>query len=132
MHTFTFCHLDCLSITQLFDRIEDVINTMVDEEVKCELIYDLGLVWDSVFQLMGHQVRTTQQGQQKRNYIDALDESTAFLTVDWSQKVLPQKFREGQSPYFGKKGMSLLVGTFAFKAPSQGEEPIIVLLFTDM
>ena len=132
MLTFTFCHLDCLSITQLFDRVEDVINTMVDEEVKRELIYDLGLVWDSVFQLMGHQVRATQHGQQKRKYIDVLDESTAFLTVDWSQKVLPQQFREGQSSYFGKKGMSLLVGTFVFKAPSQGEEPIIVLLFTDM
>ena len=35
---------------------------------------------------MGHQVRATQQEQQKRKYIDALDESTDFLTVDWSQK----------------------------------------------
>ena len=46
MLAFTCCHLDCLSITQLFDRVEDVINTMIDEEVKRELIYDLGLAWD--------------------------------------------------------------------------------------
>ena len=83
--------------------------------------------WDSVFQLMGHQVRATQQEQQKRKYIGALDESTPFLTVDRSQKILPQQFREGQSSYFGKKGMNLLVGTFIVKVPPQGEKSITVL-----
>lgn len=67
---------------------------------------------------MGHRVRAAQQEQQKMNYINQMDEATAFLTVDWSQKILPQQFREGQSSYFGKKGMSVLVGSFAFKEPS--------------
>ncbi|CAF4591160.1 unnamed protein product [Rotaria sp. Silwood2] len=67
---------------------------------------------------MCHRVRAAQQEIQKKKYIDQMDETTAFLTVDWSQKILPQQFREGQTAYFGKKGMSLLVGSFVFKDPS--------------
>ena len=39
----------------------------------------------------------------------------AFATFDWAQKVLPQEHREGQSKYFGKSGMSLLIGSFLWK-----------------
>jgi hypothetical protein len=87
-------------------------------------MYDFKTVWDAIFQLMAHRIRAAQQEQQKKKYLDEIDDTTAFLTVDWSQKILPQQFREGQSSYFGKKGMSLLVGSFAFKAPSEGEELI--------
>ena len=39
----------------------------------------------------------------------------AFAIFDWAQKVLPQEHREGQSRYFGKSGMSLLIGSFLWK-----------------
>lgn len=38
-----------------------------------------------------------------------------FCTFDWAQKILPQEYRESQKKYFGKKGMSLLVGSFVWK-----------------
>ncbi|CAF4613272.1 unnamed protein product [Rotaria socialis] len=110
----TFCQ-DCILIAELFDQIENSIHTIVDKEARDELLYDLTLVWESIFQLMGHRIRAVQQEQQKKKYIEEMDATTAFLTVDWSQKILPQQFKEGQSSYFGKRGMSLLVGSFAFK-----------------
>ena len=94
---------------------------IADQEAKDELLYDFQLAWDSIFQLMGHRIRAAQQEQQKKQYLEDMDQETAFLTVDWSQKVLPQQFREGQSSYFGKKGMSVLVGSFVFKMPSKGK-----------
>ena len=39
----------------------------------------------------------------------------AFCTFDWGQKILPQEFREKQSTYFGKKEMSVLVGSIVWK-----------------
>jgi len=63
----------------------------------------------------------------KRRNINELDNTTAFLTVDWSQKVLPQQFREGQSSYFGKRDMSLLVGCFVFKGVSEGKKHKLIL-----
>lgn len=114
-------HLDCLLVCKLFDKIEDCIRMVDDEETKEELLYDYKLIWNSVFELMAHRIRTAQQDQQKSIYLDKLDDSTAFLTVDWSQKILPQEFREGQASYFGKRGMSLLVGSFALRESSSGK-----------
>jgi hypothetical protein len=121
------CHLECISVAEMFDQIEDAINTIAVEETKGELLYDFKLALDSVFQLMGHRIRAAQQEHQKEKYLGEMDETTAFLTVDWSQKILPQQFREGQSSYFGKKGMSVLVGSFLFKQPSDSKRHKIIL-----
>lgn len=115
-------YLDCMLIAELFDEIEDAINIIFDQETRGELLYDLKQVWDSVFQLMAHRIRAVQQEEQKKKYLEVMDGTTAFLTVDWSQKILPQQFREGQSAYFGKSGMSLLVGSFAFKEPPKSKK----------
>jgi hypothetical protein len=119
--------LDCLSIVIFFDQIEDIINTILDEVLKVELMYDFNMVRDTIVQLMAHRLRAAQQEKQKKLYIDQIDENTAFLTVDWSQKILPQQFREGQSLYFGKRGMSLLVGSFVLKESSYAKELDIIL-----
>ncbi|CAF5030953.1 unnamed protein product, partial [Rotaria sp. Silwood1] len=48
-----------------------------------------------------------------------MDDDEAFCTFDWGQKILPQEHREAQSAYFGKKGMSVLVGSFVWKDSAQ-------------
>ncbi|CAF3292691.1 unnamed protein product [Rotaria sp. Silwood2] len=42
----------------------------------------------------------------------------AFSTFDWGQKILPQEYRESQKKYFGKKGMSVFIGSFVWKNDS--------------
>ena len=117
-------------VAELFDAIDDRIRTIIDEETRDELLYDFQLVWESIFQLMAHRLRAAQQEQKKKSYIDQMDDTTAFLTVDWSQKILPQQFREGQSAYFGKKGMSLLVGSFLFRETLKSKQKIVTQLMS--
>ena len=74
--------LDCYLLFQLFDRIEDYVHTTADQEAKDELLYDFQFVWDSIFQLMGHRIRAAQQEQQKKRYLEEIDQETVFLTVD--------------------------------------------------
>ncbi|CAF1474480.1 unnamed protein product, partial [Rotaria sordida] len=100
----------CLSVFVLFDQIEDYINTITDQEMKDEILYDFKMSWDSIFELMGHKIRATQQEQQKQQYINEMDETTAFLTIDWAQKILPQQFREGQSFEYGGGIKHLKIG----------------------
>ena len=46
-----------------------------------------------------------------------MDEDEAFCTFDWGQKSLPQKHRETQTIYFGKKKeCRFLWGSFVWKA----------------
>lgn len=109
--------VDCYGIFALFDEIENYISTITDQELREELMYDFEISWNSIFELMAHKLPAAQQEEEKRLYINQMDEFTAFLTIDWAQKILPQEFREGQSSYYGKKGMSVLVGSFLFKMP---------------
>ena len=44
-----------------------------------------------------------------------MEEDEAFCTFDLGSKILPQQYREAQSAYFGKKRISVLVGSFIWK-----------------
>ena len=107
--------LDCKAIAQLLDDIENAISREKDQDTKNEYLYDFGQARESIAELFRHRVRAVQQDTAKAQFIRTMDTSTAYHTIDWAQKYLPQTFREGQSAYFGKKGMSGLVGSFCFR-----------------
>lgn len=77
-------------------------------------MYNFQLARESIFEMFRHRIRTVQQDAAKARTLASMSKTTAFETIDWAQKILPQSFREGQTAYFGKKGMSALVGSFTF------------------
>ncbi|CAF1545057.1 unnamed protein product [Adineta ricciae] len=106
--------LGCLHVGYLFDDIENLIDQEPDEENRNELKYDFGLAIEHIYEMFRHRIRTVQQDLVKSKMLSSMPNTTAFHTIDWAQKILPQWFREGQTAYFGKKGMSALVGSFIF------------------
>ncbi|CAF3125343.1 unnamed protein product [Rotaria sp. Silwood2] len=104
----------CLNVGQLFDDIEKLIQQEPDEENRNELKYDFDLAVEHIYEMFRHRTRTVQQDTVKSKTLSSMSNTTAFHTIDWAQKILPQCFREGQAAYFGKKGMSALVGSFVF------------------
>ena len=53
-----------------------------------------------------HLLRSLNQDQARLDAIDDLDESSVLLVEDWGIKFLPRKYRESQSDWFGKRGLS--------------------------
>ena len=53
-----------------------------------------------------HQLRTVRQDQARLDALDLLDERTVLLVNDWAMKFIPQKYRESQADWFGKRGIS--------------------------
>ena len=53
-----------------------------------------------------HLVRTVRQDQARFDALDLLDERTVLLVNDWAMKFIPQKYRESQADWFGKRGIS--------------------------
>ena len=84
-------------------------------EIKIEAQYDFENAVQHIIEWSRHNLRATQQNTAKNNIISKIGSDEAFCTFDWGQKVLPQEYQEGQSTYFGKKGMSVLVGSFLWK-----------------
>jgi len=112
-HT-TMCP-DCVNIILTLDEINEKINKIVDAELKCETKYDFENASQHIIEWSRHNLRAACQNDAKNKIISKMKDDEAFCTFDWGQKILPQEYRESQSTYFGKKGMSVLVGSFVWK-----------------
>ena len=53
-----------------------------------------------------HLLRSAHQDQARLDVIDALEQETVFIVNDWAMKFLPQRYRESQTDWFGKLGIS--------------------------
>ena len=53
-----------------------------------------------------HIVRTFNQDQPRLDFLDLLDNETVLIVNDWAMKFLPQRYRESQCDWFGKRGIS--------------------------
>ena len=51
-------------------------------------------------------LRSAHQDQARLDVIDALNQETVFIVNDWAMKFLPQRYRESQADWFGKRGIS--------------------------
>ena len=54
-----------------------------------------------------HLLRAVRQVQARLDVLDVLDDSAVLITQDWAMNFLPQKYRESQSDWFGKRGIFL-------------------------
>ncbi len=117
----TMCS-DCINIIVTLDEISEKINKIADEELKCETKYDFEHASQHIIEWSRHNLRAACQNDGKNKIISQMRDDEAFCTFDWGQKILPQEFRESQSAYFGKRGMSVLVGSFVWKKSSENAE----------
>ena len=53
-----------------------------------------------------HQLRSLQQDKARATALESLDESAVLITQDWAMKWLPQRYRETQTDWFSKRGIS--------------------------
>jgi hypothetical protein len=109
---------DCINIILTLDEIDHKINKIIDEEIKRETKHDYENASQHIIEWSRHNLRAAQQNDAKNKIISQMGDDEAFCTFDWGQKILPQEYRESQSTYFGKKGMSVLVGSFVWKNSS--------------
>lgn len=108
---------DCINIIVTLDEINQKIQKITDKDIEREARFDFENSSEHIVEWSRHNLRAARQDTEKKSIISQMDEVEAFCTFDWSQKILPQEYREAQSTYFGKKGMSVLVGSFFWKNP---------------
>ena len=97
----TICK-DYLNVMLTLDEIEDKITGIHNEELRREIAYDFENTVLHIHGWFRHNVRASQQSHRKIKIISNMLFNEAFAAFDWSQKVLSQEHREGQSSYFGK------------------------------
>ena len=66
-------------------------------------------------------VRSINQEEAKQDALKSEDPQSAILIMDWAMKFLQIKFREKQSEWFGKRGLSWHISTLITKNVDSGK-----------
>ena len=53
-----------------------------------------------------HILRSINQDDARLDIVHGLDSSSMLVVLDWAMKFIPRKYRESQSDWFGKRGLS--------------------------
>ncbi|XP_052676632.1 uncharacterized protein LOC128158002 [Crassostrea angulata] len=69
----------------------------------------------AIKELKAHVLRSKNQGRARTNVTENLGDGDLFLVADWAMKFLPRKFREGQTDWFGKRGINWHIAVCATK-----------------
>ena len=88
---------------------------MTNPDSQAEAKYDFENASEHIIEWLRHNLHAAQQDFEKKKIIPEMEIDEAFGTFDWDQKILPQEYRELQKKYFGKKGMSVFIGSFVWK-----------------
>ena len=97
---------DCESLREVIHEIQSSISEysskINDKEKEDDLRYEAGIAeeWKA------HIMRAQNQEQSKQNILFSLQEYEVFIILDWAMKFTQMKFREKQSEWFGKRGIS--------------------------
>ena len=103
---------DCNNILFVMEAVQKIVNENSENQ---ELQYDIEVAIEAIFDYIKHLMRDAQQKNAKEFAFSHISETVGFWLKDFSQKVLPVKFREGQKDYYGRRGMSLHIDVFFTK-----------------
>ena len=96
------CH-DCQNMIELFSQVKNICYLEKNKEICKYLLYVVNNYEEDVTLYWKHIIRDCQQEKAKGDTLQNLGDKGIFWIKDWSQKILPRKFREPQQDYFVKK-----------------------------
>ncbi|KAL9961192.1 hypothetical protein ACROYT_G030092 [Oculina patagonica] len=115
-------NLRCDMCEDLNDAMNDVERqicessaSLYSKEYEEDLLYDFGHARTDIIQWKAHVLRSVNQDTAKHDVIRNLNESTVLVVMDWAMKFLQMKYREKQTDWYAKRGISWHVSTVIFK-----------------
>ena len=98
----------CDTLTATLSSIEKelVEASYPSDEDRDETLYLFYNAQRSIQTWKCHQLRSVRQDKARLDVLDLLDDASVLIVNDWAMKFLPQMYRESQSDWFGKRGIS--------------------------
>ena len=94
-----------INLIETFAAMEKMLDEMGNKWLKHKYIQAV----HDVLQLKMHLLRAVHQDRAKTDLYGQLSDKRALIIFDFAMKFLPQKYREAQVDFFGKKGDLILV-----------------------
>ena len=113
----------CNQLQDVFTSIDEALMVIPEdsEDVKEQLVFIVEKAKQNIYAWKAHQLRSINQDEARFTLGDCqLDDKSVHLVQDWAMKFLPRKYRESQTDWFGKRGLSWHITVATYK-PNNGE-----------
>lgn len=113
----------CESLKTVLNEVEAEIRgsswNPYSQEHQEDLLYDFDQARSDIQEWKAHILRSINQDEAKQDALKIEDSSSALIVMDWAMKFLQLKYREKQSDWYGKRGLSWHISTvISFNASS--------------
>ncbi|KAK3745379.1 hypothetical protein QZH41_001409 [Actinostola sp. cb2023] len=115
-------HLNCNMCEDLKNVLKDIKQHIIalspstcNKEYQEDILYDFEQAYNNILQWKAHILRSVNQDKAKHDVIRSLNSNCVLVIVDWAMKFIQMKYREKQSEWFGKRGISWHVSTVISK-----------------
>ena len=108
-HTHNQSCAECTGITVVLNDIKATLETEnldLNAKQRERAKWEFDHAVSNIKAWKAHLLRTFQQDQARQDALHQLDDQTIMVINDWAMKLLPMRFRETQSQWFGKRGIS--------------------------
>ena len=95
----------CLETIHLTVKDDKSLN-FYSQTQQDDLMYDIEKSSNAIIQWKAHIMRSVNQESAKQDILIKLDQSSCLIVMDWAMKFLQLRYREKQSDWYGKRGLS--------------------------
>jgi hypothetical protein len=109
--------LQCEELSRVLNSIGNFLRDQagLSQEQLQDLQYTYKQSTENIAAWKAHQLRSVRQDRARTACLNKLDEASVLIIQDWAMKFLPMKYRESQSDWFGKRGISWHISVVARK-----------------
>ena len=113
----------CLQKIHLIVKDDKSLN-FYSQTQQDDLMYDMEKSSNAIVQWKAHIMRSVNQERAKQDILTKLDQSSCLIVMDWAMKFLQLRYREKQSDWYGKRGLSWHISSVISHSQSDTVEVI--------
>ena len=106
------------TVEEIRAKLRETKHFSCTKDVKEELTHDFEEAYNHIQKWKSHILRSINQDRAKQKVLDDLDEASVLIVADWAMKFEQGRFREKQSDWYGKRGLSWHVSSAISKGSS--------------
>ena len=108
-------------LREMEDQKRNVDIAFYSKDHQEDILYDFVRAKQNILDWKAHILRSCNQEKAKQDLLQNLNTSEAIVVMDWAMKFQQMKFREKQSEWFGKRGLSWQIISVIFKDENSKE-----------
>ena len=109
------CEALDLVLAEINEKITSFVSSRYSQEQREDHLYDFKQAETNIYQWKAHILRSVNQEEAKQETLQALDETSVLVIMDWAMKYVQRRYREKQSDWFGRRGLSWHISSVIFK-----------------